>query len=393
MPEPWESEQPMERAQAVVIGGGIIGASIAYHLAREGMQEVVLLDKELFFGKESTAKCAGGIRAQFSTPVNIHLSMASIPRFERFAEEMGAEVDFRQVGYLFLSTSPEQWERSRAAAAFQREHGVPVELLPPDRIRDLCPELEVSDVLGGNFCAIDALADPHGYHQGYLKAARRLGVTIHPERPVTGFEVAGDRILAVKTPAGDISCDQVILAAGAWTGELGRMLGVDVPIVPVRRQIVTTAPMDWVDARWPMMVDNGTGIYMHPESKGMLLGMANKTEPPGYNTNVDEAFIVEMVEAAMARIPALEEAAISASWAGLYEVTPDHHPILGALPQFRNALVAAGFSGHGFMHAPAAGEVVADLAHGKAPRIDVSSLAIERFDRAGAPGHEELMVI
>lgn len=393
MPERWEIEQPMERAQAVVIGGGIIGAAIAYYLAKEGMKEVVLLDKELFFGKESTAKCAGGIRAQFTTAVNIQLSLASIPRFERFAEEMGVEVDFRQVGYLFMSTSPDQWERSQAAAAFQRSHGVPVELLGPDRIRELCPELEVSDVLGGNFCAIDGLADPHGFHQGYLKVARQLGVTIHPERPVTGFEVAGDRILAVKTPQGDIACDQVILAAGAWTGEIGRLLGVDIPIVPVRRQIVTTAPMAWVDARWPMMVDNGSGIYMHPESNGLLLGMANKTEPPGFNTTVDEAFTAEIVEAAFTRIPRLEEAAISASWAGLYEVTPDHHPILGSLPQFSNAIVAAGFSGHGFMHAPACGEVIADLTFGKAPRIDISSLGIERFSQEGAMGIEEVMVI
>lgn len=383
----------MERAQVVVIGGGIIGAAIAYHLAKSGMQEVVLLDKELFFGKESTAKCAGGIRAQFSTSVNVQLSLASIPQFERFAEEMGVEVDFRQVGYLFMATSPEQWERSQAAAAFQRAHGVPVELLGPDRIRDLCPELEVSDVLGGNYCAIDGLADPHGFHQGYLKVARQLGVTIHPERPVTGFEVAGDRVLAVKTPQGDIACDQVILASGAWTGELGKLLGVDIPIVPIRRQIVTTAPMDWVDMRWPMMVDNGSGIYMHPESNGMLLGLANKAEQPAFNTNVDEAFTVEIVEAAIARIPRLEESAVAASWAGLYEVTPDHHPILGPLPQFRNAIVAAGFSGHGFMHAPACGEVIAAMAMGQAPAIDVSSLSIERFAGEEAMGVEEVMVI
>ncbi|HEY9856391.1 MAG TPA: FAD-binding oxidoreductase [Stenomitos sp.] len=383
----------MERAQVVVIGGGIIGASIAYHLAKSGMKDVVLIDKELFFGKESTAKCAGGIRAQFSSAVNIQLSLESIKHFERFSEEMGVEVDFRQVGYLFVSTSPEQWERSRAAAAFQQEHGVPVELIGPDRVRELCPEIELSDVVGGNFCAIDGLADPHGFHQGYLKVARQLGVTIHAERPVTGFEVSGDRILAVKTPQGDIACDQVVLSSGAWTGELGRLLGVDIPVEPVRRQIVTTAPLDWVDPRWPMVVDNGSGIYMHPESKGMLLGLANKAEPIGFNTNVDEAFTIEIVEAAIARIPRLEEAAISASWAGLYEVTPDHTSIVGPLPQFRNAMVAAGFSGHGFMHGPACGEVVADMVMGKQPRIDVSALSIERFSGEGAHGMEEAMVI
>ncbi|MNX77793.1 4-methylaminobutanoate oxidase (formaldehyde-forming) [compost metagenome] len=383
----------MERAQAVIIGGGIIGASIAYHLARKGMKDVVLLEKELFFGKESTAKCAGGIRAQFSTEVNIKLSLESIKHFERFAEEMGADVEFRQVGYLFMSTTPEAWDRSQKAAAFQRSHGVPVELLGPDRIKDLCPELEVSDVLGGNFCALDGLADPHGFHQAYLKAARSLGVTIHVERPVIGFETAGDRVVAVKTSKGDIACDTVIMASGAWTGELGRSLGIDIPIVPVRRQIVTTAPLPWIDPRWPMMVDNGTGLYMHPESGGLLLGMANKAEPAAFNTNVDEAFTMEIVEAAFMRIPRLEEASINAAWAGLYEVTPDHHPILGHLPSFRNAIVAAGFSGHGFMHAPACGGVIAELALGESLSIDIAPLGIERFAAAEGQGQEEVMVI
>ncbi|HEY9898604.1 MAG TPA: FAD-binding oxidoreductase [Pantanalinema sp.] len=383
----------MERAQAVVIGGGIIGASTAYHLARMGMKDVVLLEKELFFGMESTAKCAGGIRAQFSSEVNIKLSLASIAHFERFAEEMGADVEFRQVGYLFMSTTPEAWDRSQAAAAFQRAHGVPVELIGPDRVLELCPELQVSDVLGGNYCAIDGLADPHGFHQAYLKAARSLGVGIHVERPVIGFETAGDRVVAVKTAKGDIACDTVILASGAWTGELGRMLGVDIPVVPVRRQIITTAPLPWIDPRWPMMVDNGTGIYMHPESGGMLLGLANKAEPAGFNTTVDEAFTVQMAEAAFNRIPRLEEASINAAWAGLYEVTPDHNAIVGHLPSFRNAIVAAGFSGHGFMHGPACGEVVAQLALGQTPGIDVSALGIERFEGEGAHGLEEVMVI
>lgn len=382
----------MERAQAVVIGGGIIGAAIAYNLAKKGLKDVVVLEKERFFGMESTAKCAGGIRAQFTTAPNIHLSLASIALFERFSETMGVEVDYRQVGYLFVSTTQAQWERARANAAFQREHGVPVELLSPDRLHDLCPELELGDVVGGNWCAIDGLADPHGFLQGYLKVARQLGVTIHIERPVTGFEVAGDRVLAVKTPQGDIACDLVINAAGAWAGGLGKLLGVEIPVVPVRRQIATTAPLSWVDPRWPMMVDNGSGLYVHPESQGLLLGMANKAEPPSFNTTVDEAFTMEIAEAAFLRIPRLEEAAIAAQWAGLYEVTPDHHAILGRLREFRNVIVAAGFSGHGFMHAPAAAQAIAELALGETPFIDISPLGIERFSEAGTH-QEEAMVI
>jgi sarcosine oxidase subunit beta len=383
----------MERAQVVVVGGGIIGAAIAYNLAKKGLKDVVVLEKELFFGSESTAKCAGGIRAQFTTAVNVQLSLASIKLFERFSEEMGVPVDYKQVGYLFLSTTEADWDRARAAASFQRTLGVPVETVTPDRIRDICPELELADVFGGHFCPIDGLGDPHGFLQGYLKAARELGVSIQTQRPVTGFETAGDRVTVVKTATGDISTDQVILAAGAWTGMVGRMLGVPLPIVPVRRQIATCAPMPWVDWNWPMMVDNGSGVYMHPESGGLLMGMANKAEPPGFNTTVDEAFTMSIIEAAFNRMPRLEEAQILASWAGLYEVTPDHHPILGRLPQYSNAIVAAGFSGHGFMHAPACGQVIAELAMGETPSIDLSPLNLERFEGEASRGRDEAMVI
>lgn len=383
----------MERAQVVIVGGGIIGAAIAYSLAKQGLKEIVLLEKEMFFGSESTAKCAGGIRAQFGTALNIQLSLESIKLFEAFAADMGVPADFRQVGYMFLSTSPGEWARAQANAAFQQAHGVPVELLGPARIQELCPALELGDVMGGNFCSLDGLADPHGFLQGYFKVARDLGVKVHIERPVTGFEVAGNRITAVKTPQGDIHCDQVILSAGAWTGELGKMLGIDIPIVPVRRQIVTSSPMPWIDPDWPMMVDLGTGLYMHPESRGLLMGMANKTEPPGFNTTVDEAFTMEIAEAAFKRMPRLEEASIASSWAGLYEVTPDHNPILGRLPQFPNVIVAAGFSGHGFMHAPACGALIAELALNQIPHLDISGLGIERFLTQHSPASEELMVI
>lgn len=383
----------MERAQIVIVGGGIIGAAIAYNLAKQGVKDIVLLEKEMFFGAESTAKCAGGIRAQFGTSLNIQLSLESISLFERFCADMGVPVDYRQVGYLFLSTSPAEWVRAQANAAFQQSHGVPVELLDPDRIQELCPALELQDVLGGNFCSIDGLADPHGFLQGYFKVVRDRGVKVHIERPVTGFEVLGNRIMSVKTPKGDIPCEQVILAAGAWTGELGKLLGVEIPIVPVRRQIVTCSPMPWIDPNWPMMVDNGTGLYMHPESRGLLMGMANKQEPPGFNTTVDEAFTMEIAEAAFRRMPRLEEASIASSWAGLYEVTPDHNPILGRLPQFQNVIVAAGFSGHGFMHAPACGALIAELAMGQEPHLDIASLGIERFATLDSRTSEELMVI
>lgn len=381
----------MERAEAVIIGGGIIGASIAYHLAKKGLSDVVLLERELFFGAESTAKCAGGIRAQFTTPVNIQLSLLSIEHFKRFSEEMDLPVDFRQVGYMFMSTTPANWELARKNAELQRRYGVPVEALTPDRIKEMVPALETSDLVGAHFCPIDGLGDPHGFLQGYLKAARKLGVRVLNQRPVTGFVTDHGRITAVRTPQGDIATDLVINAAGAWAGQVGQLLGLDVPIVPIRRQIATTDAMPWIDPNWPMMVDNGSGVYMHPEGAGLLMGMANKAEPPGFNTNLDEDFTTEIVLAAVARLPRLEEGSIATAWAGLYEVTPDHHPIIGRHPEVPNCMIAAGFSGHGFMHAPATGQVVAELVVDGKPSIDLSALRIERFSENHAT--DELMVI
>ena len=377
-------------ARTIVVGGGIIGASIAYHLALSG-EEVLLLEREEFFGAESTAKCAGGIRAQFTTPVNVALSLRSIASFSRFEQEVGYPADFRQVGYLFLARDDEQARACHERAAFQRDLGVPVEWLGPAEIRALCPELELGDIVGGNFCRLDGIGDPHGILNGYIRAARDRGVVIETETPVRGFVVEDGRVVGVQTGRGDRRGDRVVVAAGAWSGRLAATLGAEVPIEPVRRQIATTAPMPWISMDWPMMVDLGSGLYMHPESGGMLLGMANWQEPPGFVTQVDEAFTTEIILAGMTRMPRLDEASIASSWAGLYEVTPDHHPILDRLPGHPDVWIAAGFSGHGFMHAPACGEVMAQLIRGEAPSIDVSSLALSRFQTGALP--DEAMVI
>ena len=377
-------------ARTIVVGGGIIGASIAYHLALSG-EEVRLLEREEFFGAESTAKCAGGIRAQFTTPVNVALSLRSIACFSRFEQEVGYPADFRQVGYLFLARDEEQARACHERATFQRDLGVPVEWLEPAEIRTLCPELELGDIVGGNFCRLDGIGDPHGILNGYIRAARDRGVVIETETPVEGFMVEDGRVVGVQTGRGERRGDRVVVAAGAWSGRLAATLGAEVPIEPVRRQIATTAPMPWISMDWPMMVDLGSGLYMHPESGGMLLGMANWQEPPGFVTQVDEAFTTEIILAGMTRMPRLDEASIASSWAGLYEVTPDHHPILDRLPGHPDVWIAAGFSGHGFMHAPACGEVMAQLIRGESPSIDVSSLALSRFQTGALP--DEAMVI
>ena len=383
----------MERAEVVIVGGGIIGASIAYHLAMRGIKDIVLLEKELFFGAESTGKCAGGIRAQFTTPINIQLSLASIAAFERFAEEMGVPVAFHQVGYLFMSTDPAQWEAAQRAVQLQRSLGVEVQLLTAEQVNDLVPDLRTDDVVGATYSAKDGLADPHEFLQGYVKRNRELGVRAFAQRPVTGLEVKGGRIQGVVTPAGTISTPRVVNAAGAWAAQIARMAGVDVPIVPVRRHIATTAPLPFISTTYPMMVDNGSGLYMHPESGGLLMGMAKRDEPPAYRTDVDEDFVMEIVGAAVDRIPSLETAEINSAWAGLYEVTPDHHAIFEAHTEPEGLFTCAGFSGHGFMQSPAAGETMAELILDARTTLDISDLGLARFSTTNHQGREEVMVI
>ncbi|MBM3273531.1 MAG: FAD-binding oxidoreductase [Candidatus Sericytochromatia bacterium] len=383
----------MDTAEVVIVGGGIIGASIAYHLAARGMKDVLLLEKELFFGAESTGKCAGGIRAQFTTPVNIRLSMRSVGKFERFADEMGVPIVFHQVGYMFMSTTPAQWDHAQRNVALQRSLGLDVDLLTAGQVHEKVPELRVDDVLGATFCATDGIGDPHEFLQGYLKRNRDLGVRVINQRPATGIRLESGRVSGVETSAGPVSTPVVVNAAGAWAALVAKHVGLDLPIQPVRRHIATTAPLAFVKPTYPMMVDNGTGLYMHPESGGLLMGMAKRDEPPAYRTDVDEEFVMEIATAAVDRMPALEVAEINAAWAGLYEVTPDHHPIITAHEGVPGFYTCAGFSGHGFMHAPAAGEVVAQLILDGKSEIDVSELGMDRFTTPGKHGAEEVMVI
>lgn len=382
----------METADVVVVGGGIIGAAIAYNLGARGVK-TILLEKELLFGAESTAKCAGGIRAQFSTPINIQLSMASIKLFEQFEETMGIVAPFLQVGYLFMSLTEAQWKASLQNVVLQRAMGVPVQTLGADEVKALVPVLRTDDVVGATFCQTDGLADPHTYLQAYLTRCRQLGVGVHNLRAVTGVRVEHGRIVEVQTDKGPIATRTVVNAAGAWADDLARMVDLTIPIVPVRRHIATTTPLSFIAPTYPMMIDNGTGLYMHPESGGLLLGMANKAEPPAYNTVVDDGFIMKIVEAGISRMPALEDAGINAAWAGLYEVTPDHHPIIGRHPRLSDLVIAAGFSGHGFMHAPITGQLVAELVVDGRPSIDITSLGIERFLDEGREPQEEVCVI
>jgi sarcosine oxidase subunit beta len=366
-------------ASIVIIGGGVMGASAAYHLAQRGIKDVVLLEKEEFFGQGATGRCAGGVRYQFATEVNIRLSLASLPMLERFPEEMGQEVDYRQCGYLFLLTNQQDIAAFERNVALQNKLGVPTQWLTGDEIRARLPQMRLDDVIKGTFNAKDGICDPNGVVMGYINAATKLGATCLGGVDVTGLQVSGGKVTGVETNQGSISAPLVLNAAGPWAAQVGAFAGVEIPITPVRRQMLTTTPLPEVPADFPFVIDFAQSLYFHREGDGLLTGMSNPDQAAGYDQNVDPDWELVNLERAAARLPLLEKAGLASHWAGLYEVTPDAHPIFGKTPVDGFFLVA-GFSGHGFMHGPVAGKLMTEIMlDGTASTVDVSMLDLARF--------------
>lgn len=367
-------------AQVVVIGGGVMGASTAYHLALRGMRDVVLLESQSFFGQGATGKCAGGIRYQFSTAINVRLSQLSLPMLSRFEAETGQSIDLRYPGYMLLATTEDNVATFRRNIELQHSLGVPTEWLETDEVRRRVPQIKSDDVLAATYHGGDGLADPNGVVAGYISAGRRLGVRAFNDAPVTGIEVEGGRVVAVNTPLGRVACETVVNAAGPWAGVVGEMAGVTIPIIPVRRQIVTTTRLPDLAPDFPFVIDFARSLYFHPEGEGLLTGMSNPNQAPGFDESVDDEWELTHLEAAVERLPLLANAGLQARWAGLYEVTPDAHPIIGRVPGVEGFIVVAGYSGHGFMHGPIAGLLVAEIIlDGRAHTLDISELAYERF--------------
>ncbi|MHB8571476.1 MAG: NAD(P)/FAD-dependent oxidoreductase [Candidatus Dormibacteria bacterium] len=366
--------------QVVVVGGGVIGASVAFHLASLGITDVVVLERGQL-GQGSTSRCAGGVRAQFSTAVNVKIGMRSKEMLRQFEDSTGVSPDFREIGYLFVATDQAQADAFAANVAMQQRVGLrDVRLVSPAEARDLMPLLRVDDVVAGTFCPSDGLAGPSEVTHGYAQAARRLGVRIMEGTALESIEVSGGRVTAVQAGGVRLSTDIVINCAGPWSHEVGALAGVDLPVRPFRRHVFVTGPLDFVSRDMPMTVDLRTTFYLHPEGEGLLLGMSDPAEIEGFSQEVDWAFLDHLTEHAVERVPRLAEATIATGWAGLYEVTPDHQGIIGPT-EVDGFWSACGFSGHGFMQAPAVGEVVAALVAGREPLIDVSELSGSRFSR------------
>ena len=370
----------MTSADVVIVGGGVIGASIAYHLSLSGIGRVVVLERDRL-GTGSTGKNAGGIRLQFSTEVNVRLSQRALPRLEAFKDEMGVDPQFHQVGYLFLITAERDVVPFERSLALWERLGVPARRLSAAEAQALFPEVRVDDVRFATFCPKDGYADPHSILQGYIGRARERGVEFREGAPARAIDVAGGRVTAVRAGGERIECGTVVNAAGAWGAQVGAMVGLTLPIAPLRRHIFVTGPVPGLDHEFPLTIEFASGLYFHRESGGVLLGMADPADPPRFDDSVNWDFLPTVVEHALSRLPALEQAAVKTGWAGFYEDTPDRHPILGTIDEVPGFVCATGFSGHGLMHAPAAGEIVAQLICGEAPSVDVASLRFERFAR------------
>jgi len=369
-------------AEVLIIGAGIIGTSIAYHLAVRGCTDVLILEKADAPITGSTAFSAGGVRHQFAREVNIRLSKYSIERLKNFGEEVGGHADLRQTGYLFLVDKEDTWVEYQEQVRLQHSLGVQVELLEPRDVLSYVPGTRLDDILGATFGPEDGFCDPHGIASGYLQRARELGVRVALSTPVIGAQVNGDRLVAVETPDGPVSGASVVNACGAWSGGVAALFGVDLPVQPYRRNAYMTERFPRFPNPIPLTFDVDTGFWMRKEGDSLLFGMANPAEPPGVNLNVDWEWLPDVLDAGIDRFPLLEEARLAKKqcWAGLYEISPDHMPILGRHPELPNYLHASGFSGHGVMHSPAAGMLIAEeILDGRAHSIDIDELRINRL--------------
>jgi sarcosine oxidase, subunit beta len=373
-------------SDVIVVGAGIMGASTAYHLARLGAGRVTVLERDTVCSG-STALASGGIRHQYANRLGVELTTHSIVTYERFAEEFGVDINFRQHGYLILIGTEGELALARRSVALQKSLGVDVELLSPEAVRRMCPYLRVDDLLGGTFTPRDGYADPYLAATAIAARARERGVSIRQQHEVTGFIRTGERVMGVTTAQGAFEAPNVVIATGAWSGVVGKLVGVDIPVRPHRRHKFMTAPFDTdrVPATTPFVIDPHRNFSLRREGVGLLLGHGRREEPDSFSTEIDKTLEPRVVERAIHRAPVLADAKLMRSYAGLYEMTPDQTGIVSAVPGIDGLHVIAGFSGHGFMHGPIAGQLMAEmLVHGRALTMDASPLDLARFARGEA---------
>jgi sarcosine oxidase, subunit beta len=374
----------MQTADVVIIGGGIVGSSVAWHLTESGCRNVLIVERESHQGKGSTGKSMGGVRAQFATKPNIQMSLYSIPFYAAFEERLGHPSGYRGQGYLFVATKPAHLEYLQTNQTLQKSLGLTqARMMTREEIVAVIPQLRSDDVLGGSFCPTDGFVDPYSVMTGFTASACEHGASVWRSTEVTAIRHNGTGIAGVETTRGEVSTRTVVNAAGPWAAEVAALAGIQLPVEPMRRMLIPTEPFDGVSHEVPMVVDMSTGFHFRPESLGFLLAWNDPEETTGFKMNFEPSFIEKVLTLAADRVPCFENLAVNPkrAWAGLYEMSPDHHAIIGPVPELPGFFCANGFSGHGAMHSPATGKMVADLIlHGKTDVIDnVQVLSPGRF--------------
>jgi sarcosine oxidase, subunit beta len=367
-------------ASVVIVGGGVMGTSAAFHLAEAGV-DVVLLERAAL-GSGSTSRAAGGVRAQFSDALNIQIAQRSLEAFRCFATRPGWEIDLKRSGYLFVLSREADVAEFESNVALQNRYGVPSRMLTAGEARVLCPLLAGEDILAASYSPDDGHATPEAVVQGYAYTARALGAHVRVGCEVTGIDTEHDRITSVQTSHGPIATNVVICAAGAWSRACGEMVGQALPVTPLRRQILFTEPMDDLPPGLPFTIDFATSFYFHREGPGLLMGMSDRRETPGFALETTDDWVPDLLEIASRRAPRIADAGIKGGWAGLYEVTPDHNAIIGESERVSRFLYATGFSGHGFLQGPAVGEILRDLVLERPPFVNIAPLSVTRFSDA-----------
>jgi sarcosine oxidase subunit beta len=387
----------MNTASVAVVGGGVIGASVAYHLACRGWRDVVVLDRTRGPGEGSTGRATGGFRAQFATAINVRLSLLAREKLRRFEEETGVDPEYSPAGYLWLAGNASELATLRAGRAVQHAAGLTEATeVGPQEIAGINPALCLDEVAGGVFCASDGFVRPLRVLDGYLAAATRLGVRFEWGTEVTGLSRRGDgTISTVRTSQGAIGVAAVVNAAGAWAAAVADLAGIGLPVVPLRRQVAATEPCDLLPPDMPMTIFAGDGFHLRVrDGRVLLLWPTPGVKDRPWETAVEPGWVEAVVAKAHRRVPVLRRAAIdlAASWGGLYEVSPDKHAILGPAPGCPNLFLVNGSSGHGVMHAPALGQLLAEIiSDGAASTLDVTPLSPPRFAEGRLNSVSELL--
>ncbi|MED5240699.1 MAG: FAD-binding oxidoreductase [SAR324 cluster bacterium] len=368
------------KADVVIIGGGVMGTSTAYHLVKRGQTNILLLERESFFGTGATGRCAGGIRHQFNTEVNIRLSQKSLAMIDTLEEETGQSAMVRKCGYLFVLTDEKDVPVFQKTLKLQDSLGVKTEWLSGDEVSRLAAPCVFPDAIGGTFNPDDGLADPNSIVMGYIKAARRQGAICLTDCTVIDFELENNKVRKVRTSLGSVETETVVNACGPWSTFLGNVIDLEIPVSPLRRQWFVTEKVPELPAEFPFVIDFSQSLYFHREASGLLSGMSNPNQKFGTDQSIDQDWEIRHIKEALARLPLLENSGIKARQAGLYELTPDAHPIIGSTP-VDGFYLLTGFSGHGFMQGPICGKLMAEiLIDGKASSVDISMLDYKRFE-------------